>query len=109
MHEVFIAENILDQYSSGPQVCPDYSGKALGFNSCFTAFLCFLVGIFFCILLFLMEMWARITQSSFLNDILTYYNKHDNEPNVDVYEALSRKNEEIKMLELQLQKSKLNI
>ena len=31
-------KQILDKYESPPQVCPDYSGKPLGFGSVFTAF-----------------------------------------------------------------------
>ena len=35
---------ILNKYETGTQVCPDESGKPLGFESCFTAFLALLSG-----------------------------------------------------------------
>jgi hypothetical protein len=33
------------KYVSKPQICPDYSGKSLGFNSCVTMFLVILMGL----------------------------------------------------------------
>ncbi len=36
---------IKDRYRNDPQVCPDYSGKPLGFSQTFTAFLVLLGGL----------------------------------------------------------------
>jgi hypothetical protein len=36
---------IEETYKSAPQVCPDYSGKPLGFDSCITLFLVIVAGI----------------------------------------------------------------
>ena len=44
MREKGALKKILDKYKTKPQVCPDLSGKALGFESCFTAFLVLLSG-----------------------------------------------------------------
>ena len=37
-------QQILAKYDPPPQVCPDYSGKSLGFSSCFTAFIILTLG-----------------------------------------------------------------
>ena len=39
MREKGVMKNILVKYESATQVCPDMSGKPLGINSSFTAFL----------------------------------------------------------------------
>ena len=36
MREKGPLRNILEKYETRPQVCPDYSGRPLGFESCFT-------------------------------------------------------------------------
>lgn len=36
MRERGAMKNILEKYESRPQVCPDYSGRPLGFDNCFT-------------------------------------------------------------------------
>jgi hypothetical protein len=45
MRENGILQQILKQFATPRQICPDYSGKPLGFESCFTAFLVFLTGL----------------------------------------------------------------
>ncbi len=54
-----IQAGILDQihkkFASPPQYCPDFSGQALGFNSCITAFLTMIAGASLGILVFLIE------------------------------------------------------
>ena len=44
LREKGVLEQILIKYESGAQFCPDESGKPLGFESCFTAFLVLLLG-----------------------------------------------------------------
>lgn len=44
MKEKGALKRIFSKYKKGGQVCPDLSGKALGFESCFTAFLFLLSG-----------------------------------------------------------------
>ena len=65
MREKGALKQILDKYETGTQVCPDESGKPLGFESCFTAFLALISGTiedkfsFACIyFLFLLKEWA---------------------------------------------------
>jgi hypothetical protein len=38
-------EKIAQKYEHKPQICPNYSGKALGFDSCVTMFLVILMGL----------------------------------------------------------------
>ena len=45
MRERGVMKEILKKYKTPPQVCPDLSGKPLGINSTFTAFV-LLVGKF---------------------------------------------------------------
>ena len=44
MREKGVLKQILNKYEIGTQVCPDESGKPLGFESCFTALLVLLSG-----------------------------------------------------------------
>ena len=53
-------KQILDKYESPPQVCPDYSGKPLGFGSVFTAFGVWSFGFGLGILIFAMENFSKI-------------------------------------------------
>ena len=55
MREKGALKQILDKYETGTQVCPDESGKPLGFESCFTAFLALISGMALGCLLFLLE------------------------------------------------------
>ena len=43
---------ILKKYEAEDQVCPDYSGKPLGFGQCFTAFIALLIGMGIGLILF---------------------------------------------------------
>lgn len=45
------------------QLCPDYSGQALGFDSCFTAFICLCSGAGLALLLFLVEKMSKVLAS----------------------------------------------
>ena len=55
MREKGTLKQILNQFESRPQVCPDYSGKPLGFDSCFTAFLALMTGMGLGLLLWILE------------------------------------------------------
>ena len=44
MKEKGALKRIFSKYEKGAPICPDLSGKALGFESCFTAFLFLLSG-----------------------------------------------------------------
>ncbi len=46
---------IFDNYASLIQVCPNKSGEALGYNSCFSAFLVLLIGVGIGLVLMLAE------------------------------------------------------
>ncbi|XP_059081679.1 glutamate receptor ionotropic, kainate glr-3-like isoform X2 [Tigriopus californicus] len=45
MKERGATKQILEKYEAGKQVCPDYSGKPLGFGQCFTAFIALMGGM----------------------------------------------------------------
>ena len=51
-------KQILTKYDAQPQVCPDYSGKPLGFGACFTAFLVLIFGAGVALILFCVEIIA---------------------------------------------------
>ena len=44
MREKGSLKQILNKYETGTQFCPDESGKPLGFESCFTAFMALIAG-----------------------------------------------------------------
>ena len=56
MKEKGSLNQIFQKYESQPQVCPDFSGKPLGFGSCFTAFGFLIIGAFLSCLLFALEL-----------------------------------------------------
>ena len=47
MKERGATKQVLEKYAAEKQVCPDYSGKPVGFGQSFTAFLCLMGGMFF--------------------------------------------------------------
>ena len=55
MREKGSLKQILNKYESGAQVCPDESGKSLGFESVFTAFLALLSGLVLGFILLILE------------------------------------------------------
>ena len=59
MREKGALKQILNKYESGAQVCPDESGKSLGFESCFTAFLALLFGFILGFTLLLIEHFPK--------------------------------------------------
>ena len=48
-------EKIHKTYQPAPQVCPDLTGKALGFKNCISAFLVILVGFGFAVFFLIVE------------------------------------------------------
>ena len=44
MKEKGSIDQIIEKYAPAPQICPDLTGKALGFNSCISAFLVLIGG-----------------------------------------------------------------
>ena len=56
MNEKGSMRQILAKYEPGAQICPDYSGKALGFDNCFTAFGALLAGMALALVLYALEM-----------------------------------------------------
>ena len=72
---------ILENYVSQPQVCPDYTGKPLGFDSCGAAFLVFLSGPIIGLILFIIEFASTFCGGRWT--ILEMYDKKqiENTPN----------------------------
>ena len=60
MRERGIIGQILAKYEAKPQNCPDYSGKPLGISTCVSAFVTLAFGIGICVVLFILEMFARM-------------------------------------------------
>ena len=61
MREGGSLDKILEEYKSQPQICPDDSGKPLGFGSVFTAFGIWCFGFGIGILIFGLEYVSAIT------------------------------------------------
>ena len=55
MRDKGIYQKIISKYEPGPQICPDSSGLPIGFENCFTAFLCLLGGMAIGLILFIIE------------------------------------------------------
>ena len=55
-------DKILKEYESRPQICPDYNGLPLGFDTCISAFLVLAAGMAFGSLFFLLEWIAKCFQ-----------------------------------------------
>ena len=60
MRETGSLKKILEKYEPPPQVCPDYSGKPLGFGSVFTAFGVWCFGFGLGILIFAIESLSTV-------------------------------------------------
>ncbi len=50
-----VIKRILETHEIAPQICPDYSGKPLGMNSVFTAFIAPIFGLCSGLFLFMLE------------------------------------------------------
>ena len=55
-------DKILKEYGSKPQICPDYNGLPLGFDTCVSAFLVLIFGMAFGAFLFVLEWIAKCFQ-----------------------------------------------
>ena len=55
IYEEGISEKIFKTYESGGQVCPDYNGLPLGFDSCISSFIVFGVGLSIALVMFIVE------------------------------------------------------
>lgn len=75
MREKGALHKIQQKYESKGQVCPDQSGKPLGFASCFTAFLALLFGLCIGLGLFFIECLSKWTKWNI--PILDAYGKID--------------------------------
>ena len=59
MQEKGVMDQILEKYAPAPQICPALTGVALGFESCFTAFLVLISGAVLGIILLIVELCAK--------------------------------------------------
>jgi len=73
MRERGALNQIIKKYKAQPQACPDFSGKPLGFENCFTAFAIVLGGFSFALLLYLMEMLNKVLLQLIVNDIVKHF------------------------------------
>ncbi len=112
MGESGALKQILKQYESGGQVCPDMSGQPLGFSSCFTAFVVLLCGLAIGLALMVLECISRWTKLKF--SWLEVYGRSDNveldnmDPN-NWSAIISQKNEIIFNLEARVKLLKRKI
>ena len=61
-------EQIISRFNTAKQICPDYSGKALGMNSVFTAFFPLFVGAGMAVIFFAFEMHTGWDKTKKKND-----------------------------------------
>ena len=59
MQEKGVMDQILEKNAPAPQICPALTGVALGFESCFTAFLVLISGAVLGIILLILELCAK--------------------------------------------------
>ena len=79
MREGGTMKQILEKFESRPQICPDYSGKAIGFNNCFTAFLCLILGTICAIITLCLESTSRLFDIRLIPAVLTAYERLDDD------------------------------
>ena len=65
MEEIGALKQIRQKYEPKPQICPDYTGVALGFNSCFSAFSVWIGGAVVALILFSIEMFSKLIGTKF--------------------------------------------
>ena len=73
MEEAGALNQIRKKYETKPPICPDYTGKALGFNSSFSAFSVWLCGAILAVALFSIEIFSKLIGKKF--SILECYDK----------------------------------
>ena len=104
MRETGSLKQIQVKYEPPPQICPDYSGKALGVSSVFSGFGVLFSGIGIALILFGLE---KLTQSFGIKwSIFNSYGVVDDHPD-EVYEngkmaLLESKNNEIVLLKQEI-------
>jgi hypothetical protein len=84
-------KKISRKYESKPQICPDYSGKSIGFNSCVTMFLVMLMGLGLGFLLLLLECHLKY----FIPDLNWFNSNPPTEESLEVQE-LKLENRQLK-------------
>ena len=96
-------EQILRKYEPPPQICPNYSGKSLGFSSVFAAFGVLFSGVGIALILFGLE---KLTQSFGMRwSIFNSYGVVDHPDEFyenDAMELLESKNNEIVLLKQEI-------
>ena len=99
MKEKGIFKQIQDKYEPSPQICPDYSGKALGVGSVFVAFCVLSFGVGIAVILFGLEKLTKSFGMKWL--ILNSYGVVDHPDEFDENDTmalLASKNNEIVLL-----------
>ena len=93
-------EQILRKYEPPPQICPNYSGKSLGFSSVFAAFGVLFSGVGIALILFGLE---KLTQSFGMRlSIFNSYGVVDEFYENDELAILESKNNEIFLLKQEI-------
>ena len=64
MQEKGSMDQVLEKHAPAPQICPDLTGKALGFNSCISAFLILMGGATAGLILLAIELVSKKTGSN---------------------------------------------
>ena len=64
MKEKGSIDQIIEKYAPAPQICPDLTGEALGFNSCISAFLVLIGGAAAGLILLAIELVSKKTGSN---------------------------------------------
>ena len=80
MKEKGSIDQIIEKYAPAPQICPDLTGEALGFNSCISAFMLLIGGATAGLILLAIELVSKKTGSNWA--WLEWYGK-DSEMNVN--------------------------
>ncbi len=103
MREKGALKQILNKYTAGPQICPDYSGKAIGFDNCFTAFAVLLGGLVLGFVLMIFEWLFKLcgfdNNSEFGDKKVRHYDQERRNPELEVaMRLLQEKDEQISWL-----------
>ena len=80
------------------QVCPDFTGKALGMDNCFTAFAVLVAGMAFGVCLLICECFSRIFKTG--NSIFEMYGRRDSLTDDKLAREISEMEEKIFLLKL---------
>jgi hypothetical protein len=80
------------------QVCPDFTGKALGMDNCFTAFAVLVAGMVFGVCLLICECFSRIFKSG--NSIFEMYGRRESLTDDELAREISEMEEKIFLLKM---------